>query len=145
MDIRVSRTDDVATCFDIRRKVFVEDQQVPEEYEIDALDPQSDHYLIYVNGEAAGTARIYYFDKRARIGRFAVLSKYQRQGLGRQLMEHMLADIRKSGKVELMVLSSQVYAIPFYACFGFNVCSEEYMDANIPHKDMEMKLNSATR
>lgn len=56
-------------------------------------------------------------------------------------MKTILFDLKQSGVIAYAKLSSQTYAIPFYEKLGFVVCSEEYMDANIPHKDMYLNLN----
>lgn len=127
-------------CFHIRRKVFIEGQNVPEELEIDGLDSAADQYLLKVDGAAAGTARVRFIENKAKVERVAILSHFQGKGLGKKLMEYIIADIKKSEKIEIIALSSQVLAIPFYLSFGFKVVSDEYPDAGIAHQDMEVTV-----
>ena len=135
-----ANSSDFKKCLNIRKIVFVQGQNVAEELENDGLDGESRHYLISVNDVAAGTARVRYVAAKAKIERVAILSEYQGRGLGRQLMQFIIEDIQAANIAKIIALSSQVYAIPFYESLGFAVCSDEYMDANIPHKDMQMPL-----
>lgn len=137
---KVISEQDIKDCFSIRRKVFIEGQNVPAELEIDGLDGEADHYLLKVDGAAAGTARVRFIKNKAKIERVAILSHFQGKGLGKKLMEHIIADIKKSEKVAIIALSSQVLAIPFYVPFGFKVVSDEYLDAGITHQDMEVAV-----
>ena len=69
-----------------------------------------------------------------------ILSDYQGQGLGAQLMMAILSDLKHAPGVVTAKLSSQTYAISFYEKLGFIVCSGEYMDAKLPHKDMTRRI-----
>jgi predicted GNAT family N-acyltransferase len=135
-----ANSQDFEKCLAIRKAVFIIGQNVPENLEIDGLDKNSVHYLISINHSPVGTARVRYLDKKAKIERVAVLSECQGHGIGKKLMQCIIKDIKESNSVTQIVLSSQVHAIPFYQNLGFNICSEEYLDANIPHKDMEMSI-----
>jgi predicted GNAT family N-acyltransferase len=52
----------------------------------------------------------------------------------------MLLDYARSQKYKFVELNAQVQAIPLYKQFGFEVEGKEFMDANIPHRKMSMKL-----
>lgn len=136
----VTSPDDIECCFDIRRRVFVDGQNVPETEEWDGLDNQAEHYLLRVNGQPAATARIRYLDEKAKIERVAVLEDYQKQGLGKIIMLHMLEAIKHKRGISQAILGAQEHAIGFYEGLGFGVCSESYMDAGIPHKWMQMAI-----
>ncbi|STX30028.1 GNAT family acetyltransferase [Legionella beliardensis] len=139
---KVSATEDFQKCLAIRKKVFVEGQQVPLAEELDGKDDASDHYLLIVNDDiAVGVARVRYLDRIAKVERVAILDEYQGQGLGKQLMEAILIELKQNKKINAIKLSSQCYAIPFYEKLGFSTCSEAYLDAGILHKDMVLKLN----
>lgn len=114
---------------------------MPEEDEIDGLDGESDHYLLKFEKYPAGTARIRYVDGKAKIERVAILSEHQGKGLGRKLMQYLLQEIVRRGKVKIAILGAQTHAITFYEGLGFTVCGDEYMDAGIPHKNMQISLN----
>ncbi len=66
------------------------------------------------------------------------MDEYQGKGLGREIMRFILSDLQKHALIKKVKLSSQTYAIPFYEKLGFLVCSDEYMDAGMPHKDMQL-------
>ena len=137
---KVSSSEAIQKCINIRMTVFVEGQNIPVEEEIDSKDDKCEHYLLEADNSPIGTARIRYIDNTAKIERVAILNSYQGNGLGRKLMEYIINDLRKSNNVNKAKLGSQTYAVPFYEKLGFKVCSDEYMDAGIPHKDMETNL-----
>lgn len=131
-------------CLDIRNKVFVEGQGVPFTEEVDGKDPECDHFLLLTDNKPTGTARIRYAENTAKIERVAILDTYRGMNLGRKLMEAILEDIGKNPSLKKAVLGSQTHAIPFYTKLGFEICSDEYMDAGIPHKDMQLIFNNLT-
>jgi predicted GNAT family N-acyltransferase len=126
-------------AFDIRRRVFQEEQHVPAEEEFDADDDVATHVLVAVHGVPAGTGRIVFRSGYAKIGRMAVLPEWRRQGVGRALM-HALLEIATAQRVRCVVLHAQVQAISFYAALGFRIVGEEFEEAGIPHRRMERVL-----
>lgn len=136
-------SNDFKNCMQIRKIVFTEGQNVPEDIEIDGLDENSTHFMLSVNDISVGTARVRYVGTEAKIERVAILPSYQGLGLGQQLMEFIINNIQNSNSANSMILSSQLHAIPFYERLGFNVCSTQYMDAGIPHKDMKRTIEPA--
>ncbi|MES2906588.1 MAG: N-acetyltransferase, partial [Pseudomonadota bacterium] len=69
---RATSAEDLAACMEVRRKVFIEGQNVPEDREIDGLDPESSHYLLQVDGRATGAARVRFTKDKAKIERVAI-------------------------------------------------------------------------
>lgn len=138
---KVSSAEDMQKCLEIRMTVFVIGQNVPQSEEVDGKDQDSDHYLLTIDSMPVGVARVRYIEDFAKIERVAILNDYQGQGLGEQIMKTILSDIKRSSIIVAAKLSSQTYAIPFYEKLGFSVCSEEYMDAKIPHRDMVLNFN----
>ena len=136
----VTSPDDIEACFDIRRRVFIEGQNVPEAEEMDGLDDAAQHYLLCVDDQPAATARIRHLGEKAKIERVAVLDRYQKKGLGKALMQHMLDVTHHAPGISMAILGAQEHAIGFYEGLGFSVCSESYMDAGIPHKWMQMAI-----
>lgn len=137
---KTSAITDIQMCLAIRHEVFVEGQKVPIEEEVDGLDPSCEHFLLILNELPVGTARVRYIEDIAKIERVAILEAYQKQRLGYALMNFIIEDIGKNHQVNKVKLGSQSYAIPFYEKLGFTVCGNEYLDAGIPHKDMQLKL-----
>jgi predicted GNAT family N-acyltransferase len=121
----------------IRHAVFVEEQDVPADIEIDEHDPLSVHAVAFDEaGAALGTGRLL---PDGRIGRMAVLPAARGGGVGSALLTALMAEARRRGHARA-VLSAQTHAVPFYAQHGYAVCSGEYIDAGIPHVDMERTL-----
>lgn len=116
----------------IRFEVFVDEQQVPPELELDAYDATARHWLLRVDGEPVGTARAVEKPDGWKIGRVALRRSARGQGLGHVLMRAILEEGRASG-APAYYLDSQEYAIPFYQKLGFEVRGERFMDAGIPH------------
>ena len=127
---------DLKACLLIRKKVFVEEQNVSEADEIDGLDEKSDHYIMTTNHKPMGTLRVRYVGDKAKVERVAILNEYRGKGMAKNLMMHIIDQLTHSSKVNEIHLSAQSYVIPFYQKLGFTVCSEEYMNAGILHKDM---------
>lgn len=122
----------------IRHKVFVEEQGVPVEEEVDDMDPLARHWLAYgPHNVAMATARML---PNGQIGRMAVLKPYRQRGVGSSLMRNMIRYAIREGMEQLM-LSAQLHAIPFYEGFGFMAEGEPYMDAGIPHRTMLLNLH----
>ena len=137
---KVSVPTDIQSCLAIRHQVFVEGQNVPLDEEVDGLDSSSEHYLLYLNQQPAGTARVRYIEDFAKIERVAILETYQQQGLGHVLMRFIIENLQENHQIKKAKLGAQTYAIAFYEKLGFEVCGDEYLDAGIPHKDMQRYL-----
>ncbi|MCO6495260.1 MAG: GNAT family N-acetyltransferase [Bacteroidetes bacterium] len=123
----------------IRRKVFVEEQFVSEELEFDGLDDVSETYLLFIDDKAIATTRLRPTDKGLKIERFAVLQDYRNKGFGRMLLLFILKEISDFGK--LIYLNAQEQVVEFYKNYGFEICSNRFIEAGIPHFQMQYKKN----
>lgn len=127
-------------AFDIRRRVFIEEQGIPEAEEWDDADATATHFLALDSDRPAATARLIAVGETAKIGRVAVLPEFRGTGLGRDLMAFVLAHAAERG-FTASVLESQVYAIPFYARLGYLAEGPEYDDGSgILHRLMRRPL-----
>ncbi|MBO6640269.1 MAG: GNAT family N-acetyltransferase [Roseitalea sp.] len=135
---RAQGKDDMAACMAIRHQVFVREQCVEEALERDGRDGDCIHYLAIGVDRPVGTGRVMPLADRYKIQRVAVLPPARGTGVGAALMRFMMADLANEADAagRMFVLSSQVHALPFYEKLGFSVCSDVYMDAGIPHRDM---------
>nr|WP_295708540.1 GNAT family N-acetyltransferase [uncultured Halomonas sp.] len=122
---------------EIRRKVFIDEQNVPQEEEWDGLDTECLHFLAMLDGQPVGTARLL---PDAHIGRVAVLANARGTGIGVLLMQAAIEAARQAGHPQV-VLSAQVHALAFYERLGFITHGEEFMDAGIPHREMTLSLD----
>ena len=145
VDIRVVTTDaELNACIDLRRSVFVEEQGVPEDRELDGLDGEATHLLAW-DGYPVGTARIREYvpdegDERvAKVERVAVEASRRGDGIGRALMAHVEAYAAETG-YDRVRLDAQVPVVAFYERLDYTVTSEEFEDAGIPHRTMEKRI-----
>lgn len=124
----------------IRELVFVREQAVPLELELDEEDPRCEHALARAaDGAAVGTGRLL---PDGHIGRMAVLKEWRGKGVGALLLQALIGRARERGHARAR-LNAQTYAIGFYRRYGFEVSGPEYMDAGIPHVPMQRDLASA--
>lgn len=119
---------------EIRTTVFINEQNVPEALEWDEFDKDCIHMLVTDNTNtpiACGRLK-----PDGHIGRMAVLKKYRKTGIGTSILKQLLK-AAKNMNLTKVYLHAQTTAIPFYEKQGFKTCSDEFMDANIPHKSMK--------
>jgi predicted GNAT family N-acyltransferase len=127
-------------AFKVRREVFILEQRVPENLEIDEFDPLAFHVLAYFDNSCIGTARLHINNEGfGQIGRMAVLPSFRNKGLGSQIMG-VLIEITQSKGISSLILHAQVSAIPFYEKLGFIANGPIYDEAGIPHRNMMMVL-----
>lgn len=121
----------------IRGIVFVDEQEVPAEMEMDENDPHCLHALAYAGERmAVGTGRLL---PDGHIGRMAVLKEWRRQGVGGAILEGLVAAARERGDREV-ALSAQIHALEFYRRHGFTGEGEVYEEAGIAHQAMRRRI-----
>lgn len=120
----------------IRRRVFIDEQRVPEELEWDGLDGDALHLLALDDGHAVATARML---ADGHIGRMAVLPEHRRRGIGGRMIKQLLGEAQGMG-LKSVYLDAQVQALGFYQRLGFVCHGEVFMDAGIPHRRMDKPL-----
>lgn len=138
--IEIAPTADIATCRQLRRIVFIEEQGVSEADEVDDLDGEAIHLLARVDGVPVGSARLLVRGETGKVGRVCVLRQARGTGLGAALMRAAVEEFRKVDGVRRVKLGAQTHAIAFYERLGFTAEGPEYMDAGIPHRDMVLPL-----
>ncbi len=133
----ISGTEDLSEPYAIRRAVFIEEQNCPEEEDIDGFDAQALHLMVYVDEAPAATGRIWHDGTNFRIGRLAVKKEFRGQKLGDLALRLLLYKAFSSG-AEALHISAQTYIMPLYRKFGFREYGEEFMEAGIPHYLMKV-------
>ena len=118
-------------AFDIRRKVFVIEQEVEEREEYDEFEHTSIHYLVFVNEKPVGTARWRITENGIKLERFAVLKEYRNAGAGRAVLLKVLEDVKPLDRK--IYLNAQVTAMKFYEREGFITEGEMFIECNIKH------------
>jgi predicted GNAT family N-acyltransferase len=120
----------------IRFAVFVEEQGVPAEIELDEMDAQCVHAIAFENDAAVGTGRLL---PDGHIGRMAVTKAARGRGIGGLILQKLVEAARARGDREV-ALSAQVHAVPFYRAHGFVEEGAEYLEAGIRHQAMRRSL-----
>jgi predicted GNAT family N-acyltransferase len=126
----------------IRQEVFVDEQGIDPDLEIDEFDGICWHALALLGPEPVGTARFIPLSQQvARIGRVAVRKEFRGKGVASRLMRLLAEYARREGYTRL-VLDAQVQVIPFYETLGYEAEGEPFLDAGIVHRKMTMDLLS---
>lgn len=137
IDIEIKSADWVDWCqhlTSLRNEVFVVEQNVPAELEIDGLDSQCQHVIALHKGEIIGTGRLL---PSGFIGRMCVKSPYRGMGIGGQMLTHLVGVARQLGYSRIM-LNAQSQVIDFYRRHGFELDSDPFMEAGILHQRMKI-------
>jgi predicted GNAT family N-acyltransferase len=123
----------------LRRRVFIEEQHVPEEIELDADDARAVHALALEGGRPVGCGRMLARGDHVKIGRMAVLAERRAAGIGRRVLQ-FLVDLARQRGFHRAVLDAQVHAEGFYLKQGFIPVGEVFEEAGIMHRKMERAL-----
>lgn len=132
--------------FALRIEVFVKEQNVPIELELDEKDYSENtvHIGYFDDDKLIGIARLIDLDKDViHIGRVVIDKEYRGQGIGRELIigcENITQQILK--RKTIIELSAQIQAENFYKSLGYNRVNDKiYLDAGIEHVDMRKVIN----
>ena len=120
----------------IRFAVFVREQRVPPEIELDAHDAVSLHAISFIENKAVATGRLL---PDGHIGRMAVLKAWRGRGIGAQMLARLVEAAQQRGDRQV-ALSAQVHALGFYRSHGFRPVGEVYQEAGIDHQAMVRDL-----
>lgn len=145
--VRVTTVDEMQQALSVRRRVFIEEQQVPEDLEIDEHDADPAtvtsclHVLARLDGRPVATARLLLDegDGHMHIGRVAVLADKRGLGLGRAVML-ALHDLARERNATSITLGAQLQAIGFYERLGYRAYGDVFLDAGIEHRWMDLDL-----
>lgn len=142
IEVKIARSDrEREDAYDVRKKVFVEEQGVPLSLEIDEFDKTAAHFIVYEEQRPTGAGRIREIETGiAKVERVCVLKELRGKHIGNLIMLE-LEKYAKSVGMKKIVLNAQTYAVPFYEKLGYSVTSPEFMDADIPHRAMEKEIS----
>ena len=121
-------------AFDIRQKVFVEEQEVDPKEEYDEFEETSIHYLVFVDDKPVGTSRWRITKDGIKLERFAVLKEFRNVRAGRTVLLKVLDDVIPLNKK--IYMNAQVAAMNFYSREGFVAEGEMFTECNIDHYRM---------
>ena len=149
--VRARTAAERAAALAVRHEVFVIEQGVPPELEVDELDEEADHFLLYDGRAAVGAARLVLeppgfagaevaHGPVGHLGRLAVLKTARGAGAGARLVGAVEARAAERG-VREMALAAQTHAVPFYERFGYVAQGDAFDDAGLPHRWMRRELS----
>ena len=132
---RVSSQLELVQAFTIRIRVFVQEQRVPAEIELDSDDQRAIHFLAIKSGKVAGTARVVLKHGNAKVGRMAVLKSYRHRGVGAALLKRAILAAKRL-HARRIYLHAQLAVIGFYQRLGFRAVGRDFDEAGIAHRKM---------
>ena len=135
-EYRIEVDGDREDAYDVRFAVFVEEQGVDPDIEIDEHEDEATHFVAYADGDPVGAARLREPEPGVgKVERLAVLADHRGNGLGRQLMEAVEAEAQRQGMGQLR-LHGQLRVADFYDYLGYERVGDEFEEAGIPHVEM---------
>ena len=119
----------------VRYRVFVSEQEVPPEIEMDEHDANAVHVICLVENSVVGTGRLVRMPDGMKLGRVAVLPEYRGMGLGTRIVKWLLERAEYLGPDEIYA-NVQIGAREFYEKLGFKAAGGSFMEAGIEHVRM---------
>ena len=136
----VETEEELQGAIEVRMRVFVQEQQIPAEEELDEADNTATHAVAIQGDKVVGTGRLILRDDGlAQIGRMAVDQHCRRRGTGGQILLFLEDQARALGFSE-SILHAQEYVKNFYAQHGYQEHGETFLEADIPHIEMRKNL-----
>ena len=141
MEVRRAKTEkQIKDALQVRYKVFVEEQGVPEEIELDGLDEEANHFVLYHQKKPIGAGRLRVSGTVGKVERICVLTPYRKQGFGKLIMDAIEQSSPQIG-VSKLTLHAQSHAVPFYLQLGYEITSEPFIEAGIEHVSMQKTVS----
>ena len=135
-------TNQLYNILKLRAEVFVVEQNCAYQ-DLDNKDNKALHLIGEINNEIIAYTRIFkkgdYFTNSS-IGRVLVKKEFRKKELGKVIMEKSIEIIKKNTKEEKIEISAQKYLTKFYKDLGFKKTGKEYLEDNIPHIKMILKI-----
>lgn len=133
---KVKNQKEYETCLMIRKAVFIDEQNVPEDREVDCFENTSLHFLAYYNKQPAGTGRFRVKKNFIKFERIAVLKTFRGKKIGKKLLQTMQEVAKKEYPSYQIMAEVQVRVTPFYQKLGWKVIGKTFWDAGIEHQKM---------
>jgi len=126
--------------FEVRREVFVREQGISEGLVFDEHDRGALHMVVKDGERVIGTARVQFLaDNQAKLERMAVLKRYRRKGIGKEMLLFLDA-VWKDKQVQQVIIHAQFEVVPFYKLCGFYKLGLPFQEAGIKHIKMCKRL-----
>ena len=136
----VENEDEFEGAIAVRFRVFVAEQSIPPEEELDEEDATAIHAIALMHGQVVGTGRLVSReDGDGQVGRMAVDQPWRQQGIGGRILLFLEDEARSLGMARC-VLHAQEYVKGFYAARGYREHGESFLEVDIPHVEMHKEL-----
>ncbi|WP_067729611.1 GNAT family N-acetyltransferase [Oceanobacillus damuensis] len=133
------KREELEHAYQVRMKVFVEEQRVPPEEELDEHDATAMHFIAFDDETPIAASRLRFVDEYGKLERICVLKEYRGHSHGKQLIQEMEKMITGKGYNKAK-LNAQTHAEAFYKKLGYKTVSGKFLDAGIPHVTMIKEL-----
>ncbi|MFY9074875.1 GNAT family N-acetyltransferase [Malaciobacter mytili] len=137
----ITTKQELEKAFEIRKKVFVEEQKVSMKEEFDKYETSCEHILAFIDNLAIATARLRVVDNIAKLERICVLPLYRKDGIGKKLI-YALEEIALEKQLKKAKLHAQTNAQSFYEKLGYKAEGKVFFEAGIKHILMIKELKS---
>ena len=136
----VTSDDELPEVFELRRQVFVREQGISENLVFDGHDREALHLVVKDGERVIGSTRVRFLaDNQAKLERMAVLKRYRRKGIGREMLLFLDA-VWKDKQVQQVIIHAQLEVVPFYKLCGFDELGLPFLEADIKHIKMRKQL-----
>lgn len=143
MNIKIVETkEEKEKAFYVRTIVFVNEQKVSIEEEIDAYDDEAIHFIGYKDNKPIAASRLRWLDDYGKLERICIIKDYRGKSYGTQIIKAMETEVINKGYTQTK-LNAQTRAVQFYERLGYKIVSGEFLDAGIPHVTMTKQLNQS--
>lgn len=144
LHIKIATTKpEIQNIFDIRRKVFVQEQGFTEEEEFDEYDDSAEasteHVIVNYRGKAIGCARVRWVEDKIQLERIALLKPYRGKGFGKEIVEFMVDYAKKQNPKEIYA-NTQLSLYDFYIKLGFKPRGKVFKECCIDHIRMYLEV-----
>lgn len=122
--------------FEIRKKVFQEEQGVKSSDDLDLYDKKREchSYIAFYQGKPVGAARWRENKAGYKLERICVLSEFRGLGIGKALVRYLINNVPQNLPRNL---SAQFEMVPFYEKMGFVAKGESFWEAGLLHRFMK--------
>lgn len=141
MNARIVTTEkEMQDAYYVRKVVFVSEQNVPLEEEIDQYEDDATHIVLYDNHIPVGAGRFRVIDGIGKVERICVLSSHRSKGAGKVIM-NTIEELAVEQGISTLKLNAQTHAENFYKKLGYETVSPDvFLDAGIPHVTMKKAI-----
>ncbi|AXI08808.1 GNAT family N-acetyltransferase [Oceanobacillus zhaokaii] len=140
MIIKIVESDnELQQAYKVRMEVFVNEQKVPEEIEIDEHEDAATHFIGYEGAKPIAASRLRFVEEYGKLERICILKDYRGKSHGMEIINAMESVIIDKGYKQAK-LNAQTQAEGFYQKLGYDTVSGDFLDAGIPHVTMIKQL-----